>query len=93
MDALMYLSMVGLGIWWLHLHRTHRYRAKLFTQIVLLSLKDKAAGRDYEWRFDEFSKVSFGDMAFRPWRDFDTFWPDKRFLEENPKRKGGNRDK
>jgi hypothetical protein len=53
---------------------------------ILQIIRDKAEQdiqneREWEWRYDDYSKVSYTDMVLRFWKPIDSFYTDKRFLE------------
>ena len=59
----------------------YNYRTELLRQMVVGSRADIAESKDFEWRFDKFRDVNQGNMTLKFWKNFDSFYPDKSFLE------------
>jgi len=42
---------------------------------------EKLRAIDTSWRFQKLDETSYGEMLWKFWRRFDSFYPDKSFLE------------
>lgn len=83
--ALSTLALVGLVWCCFMLRRNEKLRD------YLLNMLDQTAeaatedlldfGVSWKWRYDVFDAVSQDEMLFKFWRSFDSFYPDKRFLD------------
>lgn len=77
-------SVVGLLHSQLMLLRNKRlgaFRLRMLDAINVAGAIDLEAGRDWRWRYEAFNAVPYEKMLYRFWREFDDFYPDKRFLE------------
>lgn len=70
------------AIWLYHIRAVYRYRLKTLDQVSVQTKADVANQRPWEWRYDVFEQVSFDDMVWKFWRPFESFYPDKHFIEE-----------
>ena len=64
--------------------KTYNYRRGVLADVGRAVKSDIAAGRPWYWRYEAFGSVSYNEMAWQPWRRFDSFYPDQsfRFAEE-----------
>ena len=58
-----------------------RYRQRLLVQVFDAIAKDINEGNDWVWRYRAFDAVSYDKMVLQFWRRFDSFYPDRSFLE------------
>lgn len=61
--------------------RVYDFRTVLRDRVSRAAKQDIAAGRPWEWRHEEFGKISYNAMVFKFCKPLDSFWKDKSFLD------------
>jgi hypothetical protein len=61
--------------------RLSRYRDRRLTEIYRAVQRDATVGRDSHWRYVMFNAPSDEAMLWKIWRSFDSFYPDRSFLD------------
>ncbi len=61
--------------------RLSRYRERRLTEIYRAVQHDATVGRDSHWRYVMFNAPSDEAMLWKVWRSFDSFYPDRSFLD------------
>lgn len=63
--------------------RVSNYRKRIIEEVSKQSKRDISRSRSWEWRYEAYSAVSYEAMMKEWWRPLASFYPDKRFLEED----------
>lgn len=66
--------------------RVYDYRNNMLDSLSTSTHDDIMKGREWRWRLDDYDSVSYDEMMFKFWRRFDSFYPDKSFLDIEVKR-------
>lgn len=66
--------------------KIHKFRVRLLDQVSLCSKVDIKYGRPFTWRYDCLNQATYNAMVWKFWRKFDSFYPDKSFLDPNATR-------
>jgi len=60
----------------------YRYKQKMLRKVSAAAHRDIWAGKtDWMWRYNTLSSVEYGEMVYKFWRSFDSFYPDRSFIE------------
>lgn len=62
-------------------NRLLKYQLNLIEKISKLSQADIHNGKDWRWRYGVLDSINYNIMLYKFWRSFDSFYPDKKFLE------------
>lgn len=54
---------------------TYRYRTQLLKRVSEAAQKDIGYGRDWEWRYEEFNRVTYERMMYTFWKPLRSFYP------------------
>lgn len=63
------------------------YRRNILQQISNAGDFDIRDGYDWQWRYEVYETVSYEQMMRYFWRNLDSFYPDKSFLDGQVKRR------
>ena len=61
-------------------NKVFNYRFKILSQIDELAKADIRQCKEWKWRYDNFSQVSYGRMMWQFWRPLKSFYKDTNFL-------------
>lgn len=63
-------------------HKVYRFRSTLIDRVSALAQADIDAGRDWHWRYDVLTAVTYEAMMHRFWRPLtvEAFYADAKFL-------------
>ena len=62
-----------------------RYRMNLIDRISTLNMREPE--KDGGWRWKAYDRVNYKDMLLKFWKPLDSFYPDKRFLQDEKEKK------
>lgn len=83
-NLLFALSILGIGWSIAGMFRNvqvFKYRIKILKAVHLACQADIDSGHPWEWRHEEFDKVSYNEMAIKLWKPLNSFWEDKSFID------------
>lgn len=75
------VGLLGVGLGLIQYARLSRYRKRRLTEINYAVPYDATVGRDSHWRYVMLDEPSLDAMLWKPWRSFDSFYPDQSFLD------------
>ena len=59
----------------------HAYRKNLLNKMRGAIMADILEGKSFEWRFNEFERISYNKMANQFWKPLDSFYKNMSFVE------------
>ena len=59
----------------------YNYLMETLEKVGKKSKEDVRNNKDWRWRFEEFNKVSFYEMALKFWRPLSSFYNEDRLLK------------
>lgn len=62
--------------------QTYNYRQQLREEVSAAAKSDIENNLNWEWRYSEYSKVSYEDMALKMWRPLSSFYPYRESLTD-----------
>jgi len=63
--------------------RVYKEKMRVLDLVHNLSLEDIRSGRDYQWRYDDFERVSYDMMILMWWRPVKSFYRGKKCIEKS----------
>jgi hypothetical protein len=60
--------------------KVFNYKMKLLDKVSSLAQKDSLADREWKWRYEVFTSVSYNEMLYKFWKPLDSFYKDKSFI-------------
>lgn len=64
-------------------HKVYKLRMFIISEVSKLAKEDIINNKDFEWRYDEFERVSYNDMMYNIFKGFKAknYWKDLSFLK------------
>jgi hypothetical protein len=75
------VGLLGVGLGLIQYARLSRYRKRRVIEINHAVQYDATVGRDSHWRYVMLDAPSLDAMLWKFWRSFDSFYPDRSFLD------------
>jgi hypothetical protein len=82
--ALMTVLIIGVVFCAVILRRNEelcQYLLQMCDDVHIAGKRDIHNGCECDWRYEAMRKVSYNKILYTVWRNFDSFYPDKSFME------------